>query len=99
MLQPDKQPVGQYEFAFPFTTQEFQTEKGDWLFLFSDGYADQFGGPKNKKYKYATLKQLLLEHSSTDADTLKQNLKSTFESWKGEHEQTDDVCIMGIRIQ
>lgn len=98
-LHPDKQPVGQYEFASAFTTQEFQTEKGDWIFLFSDGYADQFGGPKNKKYKYATLKQFLLDHSSIDVDTLKQKLTFTFEKWKGENEQTDDVCVMGIRIR
>ena len=56
---PDKQPVGQFDGAKPFTTHEIQLETNDWIMLFSDGYADQFGGPKNKKYKYATFKDFI----------------------------------------
>ena len=95
---PDKQPVGQFDGAKPFTTHEIQLETNDWIFLFSDGYADQFGGPKNKKYKYATLKEFIREHRNQSGTELKQELKSEFEHWKGLNEQTDDVCVMGIKI-
>lgn len=96
-LKPDKQPIGQYEGATLFQTQEFQCETNDLIIAFSDGYADQFGGPKNKKFKYATLKQLLLDHSDYTLEDLNSLLESTFLSWRGEVEQTDDVCVMLIR--
>nr|WP_294862509.1 SpoIIE family protein phosphatase [uncultured Fluviicola sp.] len=95
---PDKQPVGQFDGAKPFTTHEIQLEPNDWVILFSDGYADQFGGPKNKKYKYATFKEFILAHKNKNGSELKAELKLEFENWKGQHEQTDDVCVMGIRI-
>lgn len=95
---PDKQPVGQFDGAKSFTTHEIQLETNDWIILFSDGYADQFGGPKNKKYKYATLKDFILAHKDKSGSELKQELKTEFENWKGNHEQTDDVCVMGIRV-
>ncbi len=95
---PDKQPVGQFDGAKPFTTHEMQLEANDWIILFSDGYADQFGGPKNKKYKYATFKEFIQAHKDKSGPELKQDLKTEFENWKGDHEQTDDVCVMGIKI-
>jgi serine phosphatase RsbU (regulator of sigma subunit) len=95
---PDKQPVGQFDGAKPFTTHEIQLEANDWIILFSDGYADQFGGPKNKKYKYATFKDFIQAHKTKSGAELKTSLKEEFEAWKGHHEQTDDVCVMGIRI-
>jgi len=95
---PDKQPVGQFDGAKPFTTHEIQLEANDWIILFLDGYADQFGGPKNKKYKYATLKEFIQAHKDKTGSELKQELKSEFENWKGLNEQTDDVCVMGIKI-
>lgn len=95
---PDKQPVGQFDGAKPFTTHEIQLQANDWVILFSDGYADQFGGPKNKKYKYATFKEFILAHKHKTGAELKTSLKEEFETWKGHHEQTDDVCVMGIRI-
>lgn len=95
---PDKQPIGQFEYATPFTCNEIELKTGDFIFLFSDGYADQFGGPKNKKYKYATLKSFLIEHAQLPALALKQALQTEFEMWKGVEEQTDDVCVMGIRF-
>lgn len=95
---PDKQPVGQFDGAKPFTTHEMQLEANDWIILFSDGYADQFGGPKNKKYKYATLRDFIQAHKAKSGPELKQDLKNEFENWKGNHEQTDDVCVMGIKI-
>ncbi|WP_294674011.1 SpoIIE family protein phosphatase [uncultured Fluviicola sp.] len=95
---PDKQPVGQFDGAKPFTTHEIQLEANDWIILFSDGYADQFGGPKNKKYKYATFRDFIQAHKEKSGPELKQDLKTEFENWKGNHEQTDDVCVMGIKI-
>lgn len=95
---PDKQPVGQFDGAKPFTTNTIQLEANDWIILFSDGYADQFGGPKNKKYKYATFKDFIQAHKDKSGSELKADLKLEFENWKGNHEQTDDVCVMGIRI-
>lgn len=95
---PDKQPVGQFDDAKPFTTHEIQLEVNDWVILFSDGYADQFGGPKNKKYKYATFKEFILAHKHKSGAKLKISLKDEFEAWKGHHEQTDDVCVMGIKL-
>lgn len=96
---PDKQPVGQFDGAKPYTTHEIQLEANDWIILFSDGYADQFGGPKNKKYKYATLRDFIRAHNHKSGSELKQELKNEFENWKGNHEQTDDVCVMGIKLQ
>lgn len=95
---PDKQPVGQFDGAKSFTTNEMQLETNDWIILFSDGYADQFGGPKNKKYKYATFKDFIQAHKTKTGSELKSSLKEEFEAWKGLHEQTDDVCVMGIKI-
>ncbi|WP_343635693.1 SpoIIE family protein phosphatase [Fluviicola sp.] len=95
---PDKQPVGQFDGAKPFTTHEIQLEANDWIILFSDGYADQFGGPKNKKYKYATFRDFIQAHRNKSGAELKASLKEEFENWKGNHEQTDDVCVMGIKL-
>lgn len=95
---PDKQPVGQFDGVKPFTTHEIQLETNDWIILFSDGYADQFGGPKNKKYKYATFRDFIQAHKNKSGAELKVSLKEEFENWKGNHEQTDDVCVMGIKL-
>lgn len=95
---PDKQPVGQFDGAKPFTTHELLLEANDWVILFSDGFADQFGGPKNKKYKYAPLKEFIQTNTNKSGSELKQNLKNEFENWKGSNEQTDDVCIIGVRF-
>jgi Stage II sporulation protein E (SpoIIE). len=95
---PDKQPVGQFDGAKPFTTNTIQLEPNDWIILFSDGYADQFGGPKNKKYKYATFRDFIQAHTNKSGSELKADLKQEFENWKGNHEQTDDVCVMGIKL-
>ena len=72
--------------------------KGDTLYLYTDGYADQFGGPKGKKFKYKPLNDLLLAISDKELQEQKDILQSAFEGWKGNHEQVDDVCVVGIRI-
>ncbi|TND08460.1 MAG: methyl-accepting chemotaxis protein [Bacteroidetes bacterium] len=97
-LRPDKQPIGKYEFRKPFTHQEVQLHKGDCVYLFSDGYADQFGGPRGKKYKYKTLQAALIANSQESMPLQLMTLNRQFEEWKGELEQVDDVCVMGIKI-
>ena len=96
---PDKMPVGRHDNQHkPFTHQKLNIRKGDILFLFTDGFPDQFGGPNGKKFKYAQLKKLLSESLNLESSALKNKVQRTFESWKGDLEQTDDVCLMGIWI-
>ncbi len=95
----DKMPVGKYnDESKPFTLQTIDLQKGDTIYTFTDGYADQFGGPKGKKFKYKQLQDMLLAASDLPLDTQKEQLNSAFEKWKGDLEQVDDVCVIGIRI-
>lgn len=98
ILVPDKQPVGRYEPMQAFSVHNLTLLPNDLLVLFSDGYADQFGGPKGKKFKYAALRELIRENQSLPLTELKQLLETTFAHWKGDHEQTDDVCMLLIRV-
>ena len=87
----------------PFTNNKYQLEKDDMVYVFSDGYADQFGGPRGKKFKYKPFKEILLTHSEVNADKQKEVLDSRLTEWmlwegRPEEPQIDDVCIMGIRI-
>lgn len=95
----DKQPVGyQPTPEEPFTSKEFDLQQEDKIYLFSDGYADQFGGPKGKKYKYKTFRDKLAVIASLTFSEQRLMIDSEFESWKGDLEQLDDVCVLGIRI-
>lgn len=98
-LKPDKQPIGEFEERKPFTNHEFQLQKGDCVYVLSDGYADQFGGPKGKKLKFKALRDLLLEISGLDVKTQLRRLDDSFMEWKGDYEQLDDVCLFGVRIK
>lgn len=73
-------------------------DEGDMIYFFSDGYVDQFGGPKGKKLKYSTLKKILVEIAPLSMDEQVEELEKRFEKWKGSLEQLDDVCIIGVRI-
>lgn len=95
----DKQPVGiSTDHAKQFSQQKIALQKGDSIYIFTDGYADQFGGPKGKKFKYKPLQQLLLNSIDKSMDEQKEILKSSIEEWKGNLEQVDDILIIGIRI-
>jgi tetratricopeptide (TPR) repeat protein len=98
-IKPDKFPVGVYEGELkPFTKHSIQLTKNDTIYLFSDGFADQFGGPKGKKFKYSQFKELLLsvqQHSMTEPKNI---ILEKFNDWKSDHEQVDDICIIGIKI-
>lgn len=97
-LAADKMPIGQGEKNESFTTHTVAYKHGDMLYLYTDGYADQFGGPKGKKFKYKPLNELLLANSNNPAKQQKENIVTVFENWKGALEQVDDVCIIGIRL-
>lgn len=97
-IKGDKQPVGKHFKEKPFTEHKYQLEKNDMLYVFSDGYADQFGGPKGKKFMYKQLKNLFISISSKNIEEQHQVIANNFDSWKGDLEQLDDVCILGIRI-
>ncbi len=96
-IKADKQPIGKYEYAKPFTNHSIHLERGDCFYLFSDGYADQFGGPSGKKFKYKTLKDLLLSIHEMDMEEQHKILDDKFEKWRGELDQIDDVCVIGVR--
>ena len=94
----NKQPIGKFDNQLPFTTHSFKLQKGDSVYIFSDGYIDQFGGPKGKKFKSKAFRQLLLSVQNEKMEKQKDIIDETFENWKGNLEQIDDVCIMGIKI-
>jgi serine phosphatase RsbU (regulator of sigma subunit) len=96
---PDKMPIGKYtNETKSFTLQSIKLEKGDIIYTFTDGFADQFGGPKGKKFKYSQLKELLLSIHHEPMEKQKETLNETFENWKGKLEQIDDVCMIGVKI-
>ena len=93
-----KMPVGYMENFVPFQTFNTQLQKGDMIYTFTDGFADQFGGEKGKKFKYSQLKNNLINLSDKSLTQQKSVLDKTFESWKGHLEQVDDVCVIGFRL-
>ena len=95
----DKMPIGTYlEENKKFSAQKISLMSGDMIYLSTDGFADQFGGEKGKKFKYKQLEELLVEVSEQQLQEQKNKLQSTFIDWKLNHEQTDDVSLIGIKI-
>ena len=102
-LKPDKMPIGVHENQdHPFVNQEINLNEGTQIFLFSDGLPDQFGGPKSasggKKFKHSQLKEKILEWKSLPMEKQNENFEKTFEQWKGNLDQTDDVLLIGLKI-
>lgn len=98
-IKADKQPVGYMpERSKPFTNHRLPVQKGDKVYIFSDGYVDQFGGPKGKKFKYKQFRELLLSIHTKPMAKQKKILVDRFVEWKGEMEQIDDVCLVGVQI-
>jgi serine phosphatase RsbU (regulator of sigma subunit) len=97
-LKADKQPIGKTEITKPFTAHEIGLQDGMQFYLFTDGFADQFGGPKGKKFMYKQLENLLISISHESMEIQKQKLENVFENWKGDLEQVDDVCVIGVKI-
>lgn len=94
----DKQPIGKYAHAQPFSSTELHLETNDLLYLFTDGFQDQFGGEREKKYRAVQLKEKLLEIHHYPMEEQAKFLSTEFDEWKGALEQVDDVCIIGLKI-
>jgi serine phosphatase RsbU (regulator of sigma subunit) len=94
----DKQPIGKSDNRKPFTTHLIEYKPGTCFYLFTDGYADQFGGAAGKKFMYKQFIKTLAECNKLNAAAQHNTLEAAFNNWKGELEQVDDVCVIGIRI-
>jgi tetratricopeptide (TPR) repeat protein len=92
----DKQPIGRSDHAFPFTTHKLQLKKDSRVYLYTDGFADQFGGPKGKKFKYKPMEEMLLKIHLLPGEEQGRILEKNFADWKGQLEQIDDVSVIGI---
>ncbi len=98
-IEPDKMPVGiQHGEQKPFTLHTVNLNKGDNIYLFTDGYADQFGGPKGKKFKYKQLQELIVANANKPMSEQKAILERTFKEWTGGLEQVDDVLVIGLKV-
>jgi len=97
-LKPDSMPIAIYFSMSSFGTKEIALEKGDMLYSFSDGYIDQFGGPKGKKFLKSRFKKLLIDIADLSPEDQKKALDSTIETWKDSYEQIDDILVIGIKI-
>jgi tetratricopeptide (TPR) repeat protein len=97
-IKPNKQPIGFHVTMQSFTNHTLYLQAGTGFYLFTDGYADQFGGEKGKKFMYKKLKDLLISTQAKTVEEQKDILVQIYNDWKGELEQIDDVCIIGIRV-
>jgi serine phosphatase RsbU (regulator of sigma subunit) len=101
-LKPDKQPIGYFSHSKPFTLHEFKLEKNDCIYLSTDGYIDQFGGPEaargGKKFKSKPFKIMLSQIAHLEMEEQYKIVKNRFDEWKGDLEQIDDICVFGVKI-
>ncbi len=101
IYEADRMPIGIYDFDIgdvKFTNNVIQLEKGDALYTFSDGYADQFGGPKDKKFMIGRFKKMLLDIQSLSMEDQRQHLEDAIENWMGNYEQIDDILVIGAKF-
>ncbi len=97
-IKANKQPIGKAYTSEFYVTHCLNLNEGDTLYLFSDGYADQFGGPKGKKFKYKQFADLLISTQELALNEQFNKLSNALNNWKGDLEQVDDICIIGIRL-
>jgi serine phosphatase RsbU (regulator of sigma subunit)/tetratricopeptide (TPR) repeat protein len=97
-IKGDKQPIGYFSKMKPFTLHKVNIKTGDRIYMFSDGYADQFGGEKGKKYMYKRFRNLISSISALNFSEQKIELEKEFETWRCDLEQVDDVCVIGIEV-
>jgi len=97
-IKGNKMPIAIYQIMENFTNNEIQINKGDTIYLFSDGYADQFGGDNNKKITSKRFKMLLAEIQQLSMEKQKVALEKFLFSWKEDNEQTDDITVLGIKL-
>ena len=94
----NKQPIGQFIKPEPYTTHTFELQDGDSIYIFSDGYVDQFGGVKGKKLKAKAFRELLLSIQDKNMEDQRNIVDESFETWRGNLEQIDDVCVIGVKV-
>jgi len=94
----DKMPIAYYDKMASFNKQIIPVKEGDQIYLFSDGYTDQFGGKNQKKFKFKPFRKLIVENNRKTMEEQKTALNQTFEIWKGNLVQVDDVLVMGIKL-
>jgi serine phosphatase RsbU (regulator of sigma subunit)/tetratricopeptide (TPR) repeat protein len=97
-IKADKMPIAIYDQMDQFTNHEIQLNKGDMMYMFSDGYADQFGGPNNKKFLSKNFRQLIYKVRLDSMEEQRVQINKALESWKGTNEQIDDITILGLKI-
>ena len=97
-IKADKQPIGKSDNAKPFTTHQIDCKVDTTYYLFTDGLADQFGGPKGKKFKYKQFEEILISIHKESMHEQSTFIDKKFEEWKGTLEQVDDVCVIGLRV-
>jgi serine phosphatase RsbU (regulator of sigma subunit) len=98
-LKPDKQPIGLFVDAKPFKQTSFQLEPGDCIYLYTDGYVDQFGGDKGKKYKSKPFKAMISKICHLPMSEQYQKVQLEFDTWKANVEQVDDVCVFAVKFK
>ena len=97
-FKPDKQPIGKSENPTPFCTHHILLEEGDCIYIFTDGYQDQFGGEKGKKFMAAKMKDMFINNYKNSMISQKEIALAAIQNWKGQLEQVDDICIWGVKI-
>ena len=97
-LRGDKQPIGYHDRMLPFTNLSSKLQKGQMVYLFSDGYADQFGGEKAKKLRASVMKEILAKNAHLPSIEQKKELEAEHDKWKGDYAQVDDICVLGFRV-
>jgi serine phosphatase RsbU (regulator of sigma subunit)/tetratricopeptide (TPR) repeat protein len=97
-FKPNKQPIGKVDKASLYDTHDIKLQSGDSIYIFTDGYADQFGGPNGKKFKYHQLVELMQSVGNLPVKEQQSRIEKEFEDWKGDLEQVDDVCVIGIKV-
>lgn len=99
-IKGDRMPVGIHiNFDKPFTNHIIDIKDNDQMYMFSDGYADQFGGPNGKKFRYKQFKELLISVSNEPMNIQKEIINNTHDKWRGETEQIDDILVFGLKIK
>jgi len=94
----NKQPIGKFDDRLPYTQNKIEITKGDTLYLFTDGFADQFGGEKGKKLTKAKFKEKLVSIHTKPLSEQREELFTFLESYKGKLEQVDDICVIAVKV-
>ena len=94
----DKMPIGIHYTTLPFTNNIIDLQKNDTVYIFSDGYADQFGGESGTKFKKKSFQEMLVKLQDFSMPEQKKKLEQQFDNWKGIYEQIDDIIVIGLRI-